>query len=43
MQAYEKECAMKLKERNKERKNDCCVKIFLMEGRTLYGCIRSPI
>ena len=30
--------------RNKERekeKNDGCLKIFLMTGRTLYGCCRS--
>ena len=38
-QAHEK-CAMKMKERKKEKKkkNDGYVKIFLMTGRTLYGC-----
>ena len=42
MQAHEK-CTMKIKEIkeiNKQRntKNDACVKDFLMEGRNLYWC-----
>ena len=30
-----KKCAMKMKERKKEEKNDCRVKKFFVEGRTL--------
>ena len=30
----QKKCAMKMKEERKE-KNDCCVKIFVVTGRTL--------
>ena len=31
LQAHEK-CAMKMKESRKQRKNDACVQMFLMEG-----------
>ena len=36
-----KKCAMKMKQRNKERKNDACIKMLLMEEGVYRACVEN--